>query len=170
MRKPRSDSKLLNLPDERKSEILDLLDTPGVSLKDARAALARDFGIQSSPASLSHFYSQEKAKRVIARRVESLSVASQIAAEANSRPEQFTRAMTEQIAQIAFELSINPNSSPKDIKTFFDMVLKAGEQDISRRRVALLEQKATQAKETLGDSKLSDAERVQRMKQIFGAA
>jgi hypothetical protein len=74
MRKPRSDSKLLNLPDERKSEDSAICWTRRVSsLKDARAALARDFGIQSSPASLSHFYSQEKAKRVIARRVESLS-------------------------------------------------------------------------------------------------
>jgi intein-encoded DNA endonuclease-like protein len=74
MRKPRSDSKLLNLPEEQRGEILDLMET-GLSYKELRGAIHKEFGERCSPALLSHFYRREKAKRLINRRLDSFWVA-----------------------------------------------------------------------------------------------
>jgi hypothetical protein len=79
----------------------------------------------------------------------------------------------ERISQIAFELSINPKATSKDVKIFFDMVLKAGDQVLESRKLVLLEEKAKQAdeaKETLGDGTLTPEQKQLRMRQIFGAA
>lgn len=172
MRKPRSDSKLLNLPDEQKSEILDLMER-GLSYKEVRAVLEKDFGIKSSPSSLSGFYSQEKAKRVVMQRLQSLSIAREISDEAKARPAVFDAAMVERISQLAFEISIQSNADPDVVKQFFSMVLKARDQELESRKVALLELKAAQAEKAagvIGDSKLSEPEKAQRLRQIFGAA
>jgi hypothetical protein len=172
MRKPRSDSKLLNLTEEQKDEILDLMET-GQSYKDLSGAIEKEFGVRSSPAALSYFYSQEKAKRVVKQRLQSLSVAHEISEEAKKRPSLFDAAMIERISQLAFELSIAPKADPDVVKQFFYMVLKARDQEIQSRKLTLLEEKANQAdqaKKTLGDGKLTPEQKQTRLKQIFGAA
>ena len=171
MRRPRSDSKLLNLPEDRRIEILNLMET-GMSYKDLRAAVEKDFGVRCWPSTFSDFYRQEKAKQIINRRIASLSVAHEIAEEAKKRPAQFDSATVDHMSQIAFELAINPQASPKDIKTFFNMVLKARDQDLESRRVALLEEKAKQADKAKDviESELTPEQKALRLKQIFGAS
>jgi hypothetical protein len=172
MRKPRSDSKLLNLPQAKKDQILDWIEE-GQSYASVLQLIAGELGIRSSSGALSGFYQQEMPKRLTLRRVDALHVASEIVAEAKKRPAQFNEATTEKIAQTAFELAISPQSSPKVVKTFFDLVLKSREQDLDARRVALMEQRAAQAEKAQGvmsDSKLTESEKQTRLRQIFGAA
>lgn len=172
MRKPRSDSKLLNLPGEQKDQILDWM-IGGQSLASVRTLVRDQFGITSSESSLSGFWQQEAPKRFIKQRMKSLSVAREIANEAQKTPSMFDAAMVDRLSQLAFELSITPGADPDTVKAFVMMVLKARDQDLESRRVALLEEKAKQAEKAAGvvsDSKLSEAEKQTRLKQIFGAA
>src|SRR6266496_78470 len=172
MRKTRSDSKLLNLPDEKKDPILDWM-LGGMSYTAVREMVAKEFGIKSSPAALSAFYAQEAPKRFIKQRLKSLSVAAEIADEAQKTPSMFAPATIERMQQLAFEQSITPGADPDTVKSFFMMMLKARDQDLESRRVALLEEKAKQAEKASGvvtDSKLTPEEKQIRLKQIFGAA
>lgn len=172
MRKPRSDSKLLNLPDEQKDEILGLMES-GKSYKDLRELIAKEFGVRPSPSSLSHFYSQEKSKQLIQQRIQSLSVANAIRTDAEKNPAAFTPATIERLSQIAFELSIQPGADPKQVREFFKMVLEAGDQQLQRERLEFQKDQASKAKEAAGvasDNSLSAEEKERRMKQIFGAA
>lgn len=172
MRKPRSDSKLLNLPEEQRDQILDWI-KEGQPYTAVREMVQKEFGVRCAVSAFTSFYQQEAPKALIKRRLQSLGIAQQIAEDAKKRPAQFSAATAEQIAQIAFELSINPKATPADIKTFYDLLLKSRDQDLESRRVSLLEQKAAQAEKAHGvmsDSKLTETEKQTRLRQIFGAA
>jgi hypothetical protein len=172
VRKPRSDSKLLNLPEEQRDQILDWIRGRPTVHGRARDGAKRIWRAMCG-LGVYGFYQQEAPKAFIKRRLQSLGIAQQIAEDAKKRPAQFSAATTEQIAQIAFELSINPKATPADIKTFYDLLLKSRDQDLEARRVSLMEQKAAQAEKAQGvmsDSKLTESEKQTRLRQIFGAA
>lgn len=172
MRKPRSDSKLLNLPEEKKQQILDWM-VAGQSMAAVRELVNGEFGFTVSVSSLSGFWQIEAPKHFIRQRLKSHSVASELAAEARKAPTMFDAAMVDRISQFAFELSITPGADPETVKAFVMMVLKAREQDLAARRVALLEEKAKQAEKAagvVGDTTLSDEEKQRRMRQIFGVS
>src|ERR1041385_9105024 len=111
MRKIRSDSKLLNLPEEQRTEILNLMES-GISYKELKPLLEKEFGIRSSFSSLSDFYSLEKGKRLVEQRLRSLAVAQSVSEEAQKRPSMFIVSAVEQFSQLAFELSIQQKSDP----------------------------------------------------------
>lgn len=173
MRKPRSDSKLLNLPEEQRDELLDLM-LSGQPYHAVQKILAADpFNVAVSLSSLSSFYAHEAPKRMTERRLGALRIAHEIAEEAQKRPSQFDAATIEALTQKAFELAISPTSPAKDVKSLFMLVLKSRDQDLKERQIVLLETKAKQAEEAAGvtnDSTLSDEEKARRMRQIFGVA
>lgn len=172
MRKPRSDSKLLNLPEEQRDQLLDML-LSGQPYHAVQKVLQGDpFKVSVSLSSLCSFYGSEAPKRLTERRLGALRVAHEIAEEARKHPGQFDTATIEALTQKAFELAISPTSPAKDVKSLFMLVLKSRDQSLKERQIVLLEEKAKQADEAnkiAGDTKLSPSEQLQRLKNVFGA-
>jgi hypothetical protein len=172
MRKPRSDSKLLNLPEEQRDEILQMM-LSGQPYHVVQKLIAGDpFKLSVSLSSLSSFYGHEAPKRLIQNRLNALRIASEIKTEAEKNPGRFDAATIEALTQRAFEIAINPTAAADDVSKLFSLVLKSRDQDLAARRLKVLEDKAKQADKAkdVSDSPLSAEEKQTRLKQIFGAA
>jgi hypothetical protein len=171
MRKTRSDSKLLNLPEEQQAQLAEwLLD--GMPYHTAKETVAKEFGVSVSLPCFSSFWEEVCAPALITRRRRAVSTAEEIAIEASATPGRFDQATIDALKQQAFELSIKPNADPKQVKALFSLVLKARDQDLEERRVKLLEAKAAladQAKEIV-ESTASPEEQMAKIKAVFGMA
>lgn len=169
MRKPRSDSKLLNLPEEQQAQLGEWL-LSGMPYHQAQELVEKQFGLRVPLGSFTAFYQQVCEPHLLQRRSRAVQMAQSVAEEASSRPGTFDPATIDQLRQKAFELSISPNANPKDVKALFMLVLKARDQELTERRIVLLEKKAAQADQAsdVVASELSSEEKQQRLKAIFG--
>ena len=171
MRKTRSDSKLLNLPEEQQAQLAEWL-LSGVPYHQAREMVSKEFGVVVlGLAAFSEFWQTVCAPALIARRQRAVTTAEEIATEAGATPGRFDAATIDALKQRAFELSISPGANPKDVKAIFALVLKARDQDINERKVALLEaqaRKAEAAESVTRDASLTPEQREARMREIFG--
>ncbi len=144
MRKTRSDSKLLNLPEEQQAQLADWL-LGGLPYHAARQRLSAappdGFGVSVSLSALSEFWQAVCAPALIARRKRAVSTAHEIAEEAARSPGRFDQATVDAIKQRAFELAIAPHSDPEDVRALFSLILKAREQDISQANLELAQEK-----------------------------
>lgn len=184
-RKPRSDSRLANLPEDDRTRLLEWFTTPGMSLSEIRKLCELDaekggLGVKTSTGALSAWWSKHGPEFLIARRSQARSLANDLAEEAKANPAQFEAATIDSIQQQAFTMAQQPGVQPKDVKALFSLILKVRDQEVKRqelaladRRVALLERKAKQAEEAEGiasDGKLSAQEKEARIKAVFGLA
>jgi hypothetical protein len=169
MRKPRSDAKLLNLPEEQQSQLSHWL-LSGMPYHQVRALLSKEMGVTTSCAALSAYYSDVCSAALLSKRVRAVSTADQLAEAAAATPGRFDQATIDALKQKAFELSISPQADPRDVKSLMMLVLKSRDQDLSERRIQLLEAKANQADqaEAVVKSALSPDEKTARFKEIFG--
>jgi len=144
----------------------------GMPYYEAQKQVKDQFGVElRSLKSFSQFYQEVCAPRLLTRRAQARTVADSIAEEAERQPGRFDQATIDALKQKAFELSISPQAHPRDVKALFMLVLKARDQDLTERKVAILERKAAQADQAsaaIGDGALTMAEKEQRLKQIFG--
>jgi len=136
MTKPRSDAKLLNLPEDQKAQLADWL-LSGLPYYRVKKLVADQFQVSTSIAALSGFYEDFCSAALIARRQRAVSTANEIAKEAESTPGQFDAATINSLKQKAFELSINPGADPRDVKSLFMLVLKARDQELSEQQLKL---------------------------------
>ena len=174
MKKPRSDSKLLNLPEEQQAQLAEWL-LSGMPYHKAKELIQAEYQVTTSLASLSAFWDEVCTSALITRRQQAVTTADEIAAEVKKKPGQFDSATIDAIKQKAFELSISPRSAPKDVKSLFMLLLKAKDQelknkdiDIKIRRLELVEQQLDKVKSALTDGSKSMTQREARMKEIFG--
>jgi hypothetical protein len=145
MSKPRPDSKLLNLPEEQQLQ-LSQWPISGMPYYEAKKQVEDLFHVKVAISSFTGFWNEVCEPALIARRRRAASTADEIAIEAEKRPGSFDKATIDALRQKAFELSINPNANPKDVKALFMLVLKSKDQELKgeqiqleARRVALLE-------------------------------
>jgi len=170
----------MNLPDEQMAALSDWL-LGGMDYRKARLLLKKEFGVATSDAALSRFYSEVCSAALLARRQRAVSTAEEIAGEAAKHPGKFDQATIDAIKQKAFELSISPQSSSKDVKALFSLVLKSRDQELSEKQLLLdLDKfqfdaaKAALAalpdlKQIAGDKGMDDAARLQAVrKRLFG--
>ena len=136
MTKPRSDSKLLNLPEEQQAQLAEWL-LSGLPYHRVRPLVKKEFKISTSSAALYQFYQTVCSAELIARRKRAVSTADEIADQAVKMPGRFDSATIDALKQKAFELSINPGADPRDVKALFMLVLKARDQEIDRAQLAL---------------------------------
>jgi hypothetical protein len=136
MRKPRSDAKLLNLPEEQQAQLSDWL-LSGIPYHTVKQMVFDNFKVATSLGALNSFYNQFCSASLIARRQRAVTTASEIAQEAESKPGRFDSATIDALKQKAFELSINPGSDPRDVKSLFMLVLKARDQQLDQDHLAL---------------------------------
>ena len=167
-RKARSDSKLDALPEEQRLGLRDGL-LEGWKYDDALSWLETECGVRSSLSSLSAFYQRHCAPVLRDRRRLAALKAEALGEEAGKTD--WDTASIELLKQVAFEAMGNPDSDPKDVERLFKLLLKARSLDQDERKLELLEAKAKQADEAeaiAGNADLSEEERAQRIKEIFG--
>jgi hypothetical protein len=179
MRKPRADAVLLNLPEEQQAKLADWL-LGGMPYHEARLLVEKEFGVAlRSLDPFRKFWNEVCQAALLARRRRALSTADERAEEAKRHPGQFDAATLDALKQKAYELSEQPDANPRDVKAVLTLVLKARDQDLTERslaldarRVALLEEKARQAGEAeeITKSELTAEEKVSRMREVFGIA
>lgn len=172
MKKPRSDAKLKNLPEEQRAQLVEWL-LSGLPYHTVRRLVADQFKVETSLSALSEFYQEFCTAALLSRRRQAVSVADEVAAEAEKSPGQFDQATIDALKQKAFELAIQPMADHKAVKSIFSLLLKARDQDLESRRIAVLEAKAAKAdaaEKIATDSGLSEEERATRMKQLFAMA
>lgn len=152
MKKPRSDAKLLNLPEEKKAKLCDWM-LSGMPYHKVRELCAAELGVATSLGALSCFYSEFCAAALLAQRARAVGVAEEIAQDATKTPGRFDAATIDALKQRAFEMAIQPMADPRDVRSIFSLVLKARDQDLAKakleQQVREYEEKAAKAKEQL---------------------
>jgi len=174
MKKPRSDSKLLNLPEEKQAQIAEWL-LSGLPYHKAKELIEKEWAIETSFSALSAFWTDVCTPALLARRQQAVTTADSVAADAKKMPGNFDAATIDAIRQKAFELSVSPQSAPGDVKSLFTLLLKSRDQELKSkdieikiRRLELAEQQLDKIKSALTDGSVSMTQREARMKEIFG--
>lgn len=136
MRKPRSDSKLLSLPEEHQAKLAEWL-LAGMPYTAVREAVAKEFGVRCSAAALSGFYQLVCVPVLLRRRSQAVAAADQIAEAAAATPGRWDQATLDALRQKAFELTISPQAEAKDVRDLFGLLLKARDLDQKDSQLAL---------------------------------
>jgi len=133
-RKPRSDSKLLTLPDERQMEIFDMLKRNGY--KKTELLCEKEFGISTSVGALANFWEVWSRRESENRILKAVTAAKDIEAAAADNLPLINRATMAALQQAAFE-SILSGGDDKRIKDFMNIVLKARSLDQDQQALEL---------------------------------
>src|ERR1043166_6474655 len=139
MRKPRSDSKLLNLPEEQQAQLAEWL-LQGMPYHKVRELVAKDFKIDTSLGALSDFYQQVCSVHLLKRRQDAVRVANLIGDEAE-RSKNIDAGIIAALKQKAFEVLGNPQAGAEEIMFIIGQFLKLRDQDIKTEQVALSRKK-----------------------------
>jgi hypothetical protein len=177
--KARSDSPLKNLPEERQEQIVEWCNTLKTAdcaggYKFAKEQLAAD-GIKASEGALSEFYSWWHLRRDFQRN-DSLTRDFE-----ELLKKEFPAAAPGKIQEFGQTFFTMQAAAKRDSKEFREMeylrlsketgITKARQKDqelaLATRRVELLERKIAEATETVESSKLSDAQKAERLREIF---
>lgn len=139
MSKPRSDSKLLNLPPEAQERIYTWLtegvgDASDTSYEAVREQIFLDYNLRVSKTALGLFWH----KVVAPRRLRASAGAAQgLADVAKGHGIEFEAAALAGCQQKAFEICASENPDPKEVITFFGLVLDAQKIALKREDLAL---------------------------------
>lgn len=136
MSKPRPESKLLNLPDDQQAQIVDWL-LSGLPYYAVAGMIEKEFKLKVSNSVLCRFYKIAVEPALLVRRRRAVETADAIGEAAAQNPGKMDQATVDALKQRAFELSINPQVNPKDVKAIFALVLKARDQELSEQQLAL---------------------------------
>jgi len=183
MRKSRSDSVLLNLPEEAQAKLADWL-LNGMPYHEANVLVAKEFGVVlKSLGPFSGFWREVCQPLMLKRRSRALSSAEERAAESKAKPGQFDAATLDALKQKAYELAERPDSNPRDVKAVLMLVLKARDQDLQERQLALDKEKFQfdAAKSCLAklpelkvistDKGMSESQKIEQIRlKLFGVA
>jgi hypothetical protein len=136
MRKPRSDSKLLTLPEEQQAKLAEWL-LSGMPYHEARELVEKEFGVRVPLGSFTPFWEQACVPQLVWRRRQAVDTADAVAQAADKTPGRFDVATVDALKQRAFELAISPHANPKDVKSLFMLVLKSRDQEIDQAQLEL---------------------------------
>lgn len=164
------------LPRNQREALEGWLFEENLSYDAALERLHLDFGVRSSRSGLERFYRRASQRRLLERIASNASAANEIESEFAKNPAPVPQAVVKLVTQLAFEEITAGKAMDKEFivkltKLAVDSGLKAKKLELDQRKIELLEAKARQAeqaKEALGDSKLTAEEREKRMRQIFG--
>lgn len=166
-RKPRSDSKLDTLPESRVMELRDGL-LGGWRYEDAMSWLATECGVTTSLAALSSFFKRHCAP-VLRERRQLAALKAEAITEGVGLTD-WDAASIERLRQTVFEFMADPNADIEATERLFKLLLKSRDQEVDRRKLTLMEEKAKQADAAAGlanDAKLTPEEKAAELKRIF---
>lgn len=136
-RKPRSDAKLLNLPEVQQAQLCEWM-LSGIPLHKVRELVETEFGVVvESLSPFSRFWSEVCSHAHLAQRSRASQMAGVIAEEASKRPGEFDAATIDAIKQRAFELAMRPGCEPSDVKSLFMLIQKSRDQDLKAQQIDL---------------------------------
>lgn len=168
-RKPRADSPLEQLDEDQKIELRTKL------LRGTYAqvlAWCEDaFGVKTSISALQKFYERHCASYVRERRKFAAMKASEIADLAKEEEVDWEAALMAEVQQLTFEMLQKENVEIKDVLKLLKSVENNRKIEIDERKVAIAEKKAKafdEAQTVLEDDDLTEAEKAQQMKSLFG--
>jgi hypothetical protein len=172
--RPRPESKLGHLNAEQHLQLCQWLLQPGLSLKDITVLVKKEFGIDVKAKALSNFYRTHVAAHLIVQRQQHIDVVCKVNDDLKKNPVEFVPATLDALKRLAWRLSNSDYPDAKILKIIYELVLRSEEQEIKKysirvkaRRMDLLEKKQKQAEAAAQDSRLSDTEFADRMRQIF---
>ena len=179
MRKTRSDSILLNLPEEQQAQLAEWL-LSGVPYHRAQELLEKEFQVSvRSLSSFGRFWEEVCRPALLARRSRAVSTADEVAASAVSSPGRLDEATIAALKQKAFELAISPGQDPEAVKAVFSLVLKARDQDLDAQKLKLDWEKfsfdaakrameeAAKIKAIQADGKLNGDQKIAAVRQLL---
>ena len=166
MRKPNVQSPLDRLDDAKQHKLYELL--KGTSYEDALPKVRAEFGVRTSVAALSRFM---KRRGVVEHLRESV-----YASEAFAESEDVKALDRRKRAAVVSAMWEALNA--KDVDSIVKLgrliaSMDAGRRDddalrLAREKFEASERRASAAKNALGDTKLTDADKIAKMKEIFG--
>ncbi|CAN5353037.1 hypothetical protein BH09VER1_BH09VER1_28510 [soil metagenome] len=180
--KPRSDSKLKLLPADRQEQIVEWINTPKSEtcpggLRHALEQLGLD-GFKTSIRALSEFWSWWRLQERFSSASERAQQIEELILKKN--PDMSPERVRE-IGQVLFTLEAVDTQDREGYVAMENLSLARQTAEtraelekqklaLAGRRVSVMEQKLKSLQGTLEDGALSDEQRVQRMKQVFGLA
>lgn len=162
MKKLRKDSKFARLTAGQQAELALFLE--GHSLEDARQWLARR-GVAVSLQSISEYYRLHVLPCKWQRMAAAAAVLNKV------KGESVAGAAHRAVAQRVFELSTDPAADPELLAKFYKLMTAGQAAMQGERKLALLEQKAREAEEAAAavqSGRLSEGEKLARVREIFG--
>lgn len=167
--KARGDSKLDQLPEDRRVELREGL-LAGWTYAKAQDWLWIECGVRASLSSFTPFY-RRHVEPVLREQKEFAALSARTIEKLAKESDAFDAAAISELKAYAFELMRRPDGDPEEKRKWLETLIKAQAGARDDRKIALLEKKAAQADEAqrvTGDHKLTPAEKQERMKQIFG--
>jgi hypothetical protein len=149
LRKTRCDAKVEALPTEQFDALCAWLFRENVSFDVAKARLAEKFQVAISRNALSNWYQRECQARMIERIRSGRHISESIQADLKSAAPTVNDATLHLIGQKAFDLAVSESPNVKDLALLTKLLLETRQQDLDRRKLALLEEKANEAKAQL---------------------
>lgn len=147
-RKPRSDSKLDNLPEPQFMQLRDgLLKREFKSYEEALSWLATECGVSSSPSALSSFYKRHCAPLVAERRQFAAIRAEALGDAMQDDPVNWDQAIIERTKQLTFEFLDSDEVDADSVKKLLDAILKAQSQKLDREKFEKALEDARKAEE-----------------------
>lgn len=123
MKKPRADSVLDALPEERKQKLIEWL-LRNLGYFKISAMLKAEFGVRASISMIGRFHDRW-VKPILKENIRnSAKVADLIEEEMAKRPDVYDAALIKNVKRRAFDLSCDPASDPKDLKALLDPLIK----------------------------------------------
>ncbi len=144
MRKPRSDSRLLNLPHHQQDALAAWLLDEGLSYADAKEKLHMDFNVQTSEAALGSFWERVCAPRQFLRVAEASEAAPALAEGLENNFAAVTEAY---VRQHYFVLMASRNPDPKLLTCFAEQVGALDRGKLERAKLAFAEHKHAQTQQ-----------------------
>lgn len=180
--KPRSDSKLDNLPEPQFMELRDgLIKRTFKSYEEAKSWLATECGVSVATSALTKFWQRHCWPVVRERRQYSVMCAEALGDAMKKDPVNWDDKIIDRTKQRTFEFLDSETLDPKAAADLLNSIIKARKQaftekiqtkkqQIEERRLEILEKKAAltdQANAITGDATLTEEEKAARIKQLF---
>ncbi len=180
MKKPRSDSTLLNLPPEQEADLVGWM-LSGLPYGKVLSLLVKTHKVKTSNSSLGRFYEKVCVPALLERRRSAAGRLNAIADEAKREPGHLDEGIIDSLKTLVGNLVTSEDPSAKDVKDLFGLVLKANAQSLDKQQLALARNKfefdaakaalshLAELREIQRDGKLDDdAKLLAVRKRLFG--
>lgn len=133
-----------------------------------------EFGIEISQHCLSRYFLKNVAQYLITRRQRNVDIALQVKGSMDNISDEFVPLTLDNIKRLAWNLSNDPNSDPKMLKIYYELILRAEDNalkkasiEVKARRIAIMESKQKALEDAATDTKLTDSQFAERIRSIF---
>ena len=136
--------------------------------------MKKEWNVETSIRSISLYYHRTVALEILEQRDKTAGVTAEINKQIGKAPADYAKAILDTLGRKSVEQTNDPAAHPKVIDIWVSMFAKIQEQEIRKRalkikerRIRMLERRDAEARETMQNSKLTDAEKAAGIYRIF---